>query len=245
MAKEEIWERGDRSHLWCFCQFTPCLALGELYQLTFSGAVTRSRSPLAWHYFFNPLLSINSPQGDRASLARRCPPGQASPGSLVPQPCSGPAQLQAASALLPPVQPSSQRHFGWKGPLEGHLQSRGIFQVRAAFPLAGTGTCRYGFSGGMVCGMWLSAKRVQDWKEKKPTTKRAENPAPRIRGVKGIRSCLNRVQTIKISHCYWGLISSVGMGDNECPSVGCHCTDAASVAHLLGATDFHQRRVSE
>lgn len=75
--------------------------------------------------------------------------------------------------------------------------------------------------------------------------KRAENLAPRIRGVMGIRSCLNRVQAIKISHCYRGLISSVGMGDNECPSVGCDRADAASMTYLLEAADFPQRRVSE
>jgi len=75
--------------------------------------------------------------------------------------------------------------------------------------------------------------------------KEAKNPASRIRGVKGIRSCHNRVQTIKISYCYRGLISSIGMGDNESPSVGCDRADAASMTRLLEAADFPQRRVSE
>lgn len=69
----------------------------------------------------------------------------------------------------------------------------------------------------------------------------AENPAPRITVDKGTWSCLNRVQAIKISHYYWGLISSAGMGDNKCPSVGCDHEDAVSMAHLWEAADFPQR----
>lgn len=92
----------------------------------------------------------------------------------------------------------------------------------------------------MVCEL----KRVRDQKEKN-TMKLAENPAPRIRGVKGIQSCFNRVQTIKISHCYQGLTSLVGMVDSECPPVSCDHTDAASMAYLLEAAEFPQRRVLE
>lgn len=35
------------------------------------------------------------------------------------------------------------------------------------------------------------------------------------------------------------------MGSNKCPSAGCDRADAAAMAHLLEASDFPQRRVSE
>jgi len=64
---------------------------------------------------------------------------------LSPAACS----LGSASACSSSMMPSSQKHFGWKGPLEGHLQCRAITQVRSAVLLARPGTCRYGFSQGI------------------------------------------------------------------------------------------------
>lgn len=63
--------------------------------------------------------------------------------------------------------PSSQRHLGWKGPLEKHLQSNAIVKLDQLFPWPGQGPADMRFPKvcSVVCAL---VQRVCKTERKKP-----------------------------------------------------------------------------
>lgn len=120
--------------------------------------------PINVTLFYTHLLSINSPKEDHLWTGigpqpgiSRLFPGEPSALAMLwvsPASCSFDSAYPHSSSIMP----LSQRHFG----LKGHLQSRVIFLEKSAFSWARTEAWRYGFSQGVVCVTWFSAKTMQE-----------------------------------------------------------------------------------